>query len=303
MPLDDSLAKGLAGDLRCLRCGYSQRGLSVRSECPECGTPVLATILAVVDPQAHELQPIRWRTLVSWGLLVWAGGAASAALLCWVQRIIELLVTFGHSLVVPRWIEPVDAGLIVVSGIGAIALINPHAGIPRRHILTAAGAVALYPALVVMHMTLASGEAPAGYLTPDGAPVRRAFLRLLHAALIVGIMLGLRPNLRLLAARSRLVRFGRVDRQSVLALVGALGIAALGDLIRLVTDPSGGLVRDAGALTHAFMVGVGSVLFTLGLLGVLRDSFRLAPVIRQPALGVQEVFSAPHATKGNPNPP
>src|SRR5436190_23878239 len=73
-----ALGRQLRGDLPCVACGYNLKGLSIRSVCPECGTPVRATILSVVDPHAAELTPIRLPALVALGLLFCAAGALGA---------------------------------------------------------------------------------------------------------------------------------------------------------------------------------------------------------------------------------
>ncbi|MBL8760751.1 MAG: hypothetical protein JNL50_05545, partial [Phycisphaerae bacterium] len=59
------LARELTGDLRCAKCAYNLKGLSVRSVCPECGLAISATLLAKVDPHAAELRPIAWRVPVA----------------------------------------------------------------------------------------------------------------------------------------------------------------------------------------------------------------------------------------------
>ena len=73
----------LEADVHCARCGYNLRGISIRSVCPECGAAVRATILAVVDPHASELQPIRHPWPVAAGLVLWA---ASALVLASIDR-------------------------------------------------------------------------------------------------------------------------------------------------------------------------------------------------------------------------
>src|SRR5690606_27754218 len=61
------IARQLKGDLLCIGCGYNLRGLSIREMCPECGIPVRATILGVIDPMADELAPIPRPRLVATG--------------------------------------------------------------------------------------------------------------------------------------------------------------------------------------------------------------------------------------------
>src|SRR5262245_48877512 len=79
----EAIARELTGDLPCVRCRYNLRGLSVRAPCPECGTPVRATLLAVVDPFAGELQPVSRPRLIVAGLIAWSLGGFGSALCVW----------------------------------------------------------------------------------------------------------------------------------------------------------------------------------------------------------------------------
>ncbi len=62
-----------------------------------------------------------------------------------------------------------------------------------------------------------------------GADPERLGWRIAMAVLIAAIALGLRPNARVLVARSLVLRSGRVDRQTLLALAAAALLAAAGD--------------------------------------------------------------------------
>ncbi len=72
------LSRELAGDLPCIQCGYNLRGLTVKGMCPECGTSVRATLLAVVDPMAGEFRPISFPRLTAYGMLVWSHAAVAS---------------------------------------------------------------------------------------------------------------------------------------------------------------------------------------------------------------------------------
>jgi predicted RNA-binding Zn-ribbon protein involved in translation (DUF1610 family) len=52
----------IATDLVCVRCGYNLRGLTPRHRCPECGLPILRSLLDVLrddlTPDADELQRV-----------------------------------------------------------------------------------------------------------------------------------------------------------------------------------------------------------------------------------------------------
>lgn len=293
-PGPTTLAEGLTGDIRCIRCGYNQRGLSVRTTCPECGTPVLATVLAVVDPQASELQPLRRPVVTAAGLLATCVGTFLAALAVWLARLPELAAMVGWDTARFAWAGWVSAASLAVAGVGAFALIDLHTGVTSRQRATSALGVALFLPLVLIHahihLDLDSARG-AGFFSSDGMSTERLAWRLAGGGIAAAIVLLLRPSTRLLAARSLVVRAGRVDRQSMYALAGALGVAAIGDVLGLMAHVLVGGAADLAQVASTFMIGVGSALFTLGLAGLVRDAVRLAPVILEPAIAPADILT------------
>jgi hypothetical protein len=118
----------------------------------------------------------------------------------------------------------------------------------------------------------------------------RSMLRLVMAAILLIIIAVLRPNLRLLSARSLLLRMGRVDRQAMLGLAAALVVASLGDFVHLATADSVPRVAQAGFLLGVILIASGSMLFTAGLVGIVIDSLRIVPVILRPSVSFQDVL-------------
>lgn len=289
----ERVARELSGDLRCVGCGYSLRGLSVRAKCPECNLGVLATVLSVVDPRAEQLQPIRRPRLLATALLTWPIAALAATLLTWAIHALDLLSAFGLDAEPPRWMPSASAAMIALSALAATALARPHANIPRSRTVLVALAVLLHVPLILTHLMITSPVISMDnnpYLpNVDHAPERHAF-RLLAAALATAIILLLRPSARLLAARSVVVRTGRVDRQSMYALAAALAIAALGDAVALVGSATTGTLASLLPPIGDILIGFGSLLFTIGLVGIVIDAARLAPVILHPAPGPREAF-------------
>lgn len=289
-PTGELIARELRGDLLCARCRYNLRGLSVRATCPECGTPVKGTLLAVIDPKAKELRRIEWPRLQAGGLLLWGFAGLAAALLIWLLRLEEIAAPLGIELPVEwaRWWVPALAG---ASGLGALTMIRPHGGIPARQVLAAAVGVAAYIPLVYVTWRIQSeidaGQG-SGYFT-SGPNLSRTLLRLVTAALLVVVILGLRGNARVYVGRSLLMRTGRVDRQTLLGLVAALAVGALGDLVHLYGRDAWGTGAAVSAV-GTFLIGVGGVLFTLGLVGVAVDCYRLMPVILSPPLSASDVL-------------
>lgn len=302
------IARQLAGDLPCVRCRYNLRGLSVRGPCPECGLPVRATLLMVVDPRARELEPIPSPRLTAAGLLMWSGFALVAALLTWILRFSgSAAASTGGPSRAAEWAPPAATACILLSGIGALALVSPHGGIARRSVLWAAAGVAAYLPLAAsywyLHGVLDPASRPA-YFHGAGPEPERSVLRLAIAALLILIILGLRLNARLLAARSFLLRTGRADRQTMAALAAAVGVGAIGDALYLLSGVTQGSVSDLAQLASIFLIALGSLLQTLGLAGIFFDCWRLAPVILEPPPTLRDLLARkPRARRSPPASP
>ena len=291
---DGLLSRELGGDLPCIGCGYNLRGLSIRSMCPECGVAVRATILRIVDPQASELQPINSPRLVATGVVLWGIGAAMAGVLSWLPHVADLLSTLLAPFNFPFPSRPnVAQGIllgIVVSGIGSIALWRPHHHIELWKTVAAVIGTTLYVPLVYSEWRyFMTGEPPhylAGY-GPSG-PLTRWFV--LSAALISLIVIATRPMARLLVARSLAMRTGRVDRQTLLAMAAAAALMVAGGLfvgaMGFGTSPFAGAPRIIGMVAITF----GGLLLTIGLVGSLADSLRIAQAIVYPRPTLRQVI-------------
>jgi hypothetical protein len=304
--------KALGGDLPCVRCRYNLKGLSVRAVCPECGVPVRVTLLAVVDPHAGELQPISWRTPIALGLILWSLGAVAAVFIVWILRISELGLRLGStgsrfgafSTAFFQSIDnalspPIGGGLItlftLISAIGAIALVTPHGLISLRHKAAAAIAVFTYFPLAAtlwwIHCVL-DARVPSPYFGPS-SPMddpARELARIACAGFIVVIVLGVRANWQTMIKRSVLMRTGRRERQPMPTLAIAAGIAAAGDLVRLVAR---NLLGDPDSIIFTLgtsLVAIGSILLTVGFVGVLLDAWRLRGVILEPTLSLNQML-------------
>lgn len=264
--------------------------------CPECGTPIRATILAVVDPYASELQPVRWRWLVAAGLVCWSVGAFAAAMLTWSIRLSDALVAAGRSPLDKLGLAHAAVLCILLSGLGAIALVRPHDGIGAWKSLAAAGAVLLYAPLAWIYHWLHALHDPAfiaPYLQAEISDPQRSQARLAIALIAAAILLGLRPVHRILTARSMLLRSGRVERQTIYALVITLGVAALGDVLQLLGVATGGTVEQIAGILGTLLIAVGSMLFTVGLVGIVVDVFRIAPVVLDPPPSLADILGDP----------
>lgn len=285
------LARELKGNLPCVRCKYDLKGLTVKGMCPECGTSVRTTLLAVVDPQAKELRPIHSPRWTGIGLVVWATSALLATLCVWFLRAEDFMSrpASGSPEEILAWSM---LWLTGASGVGALALVCPHAGIPSRQRLAALLGVLLYvPLVVVLYYTHlrwdASNRAPYG-LQVEVLPGRLA-LRLLASVFMAAILLLLRPNARLLSARWVLMRIGVADRQTMLALAVVVGVWTLGDAIRFASLHFHGGFDDTVRSVGTAIVLVGSLLFTAGLASAMLDAWKLRGIIAQPPLNLDDL--------------
>lgn len=231
-------------------------------------------------------------------MVVWAVAALGAAIAAWVPRVIEVLSATGNAVRTPAWSVYAVVGCVAVSGFGAIALVRPHARMPQKNGWLALLACLLYIplAMVLFHIaTQFDARNPRPYLGV-GVDVARPAWRLSADCLLIAIIIGLRPSARMLAARSFVLRTGRVDRQTMLAMVAAVGVCVLGDLLALAVGYSSGTTQGPGAATmdvlrmaSTLCVGVGSLLVTLGLGSVVIDVVRLVPVIAAPPLALADI--------------
>jgi hypothetical protein len=296
------LGASLGGDLPCVVCGYNLRGLSIRSTCPECGTAVRATILAVVDPLARELRPVRSRWVVAGGLIVWSASALIAALLAWTPHLADAAAAMGlgHPRTPPVTLTMTT--MVVLSGVGALALVSPHRALPRRNIMAALGAVLLYvPAayLVWCLGDLTQRRTLSPMLDAGGLDAYRSQLRLLLDLCTIGIVLGLRPNGRVLVARSLALRSGRVDRQTLFAIALAAAVAAVGDAIHLFLANRGGNgTHEIAFLAGTAFVAMGSALITGGFAGSTADCLRIARAVLSPGPSLAHVIDPPTGAGG-----
>ncbi|TVQ60632.1 MAG: hypothetical protein EA378_11135 [Phycisphaerales bacterium] len=297
------LERTLRERFTCARCRYDLGGLSIRDVCPECGLPIRATLLAVVDPAAQQFRPLHRPRATAAALLLWSGGGLACAMLVWLIRGAELLRMQGGRAPEVGLASLGAVAALAISGLGAIALIRPHGGMGRGTSLAALiGVVCYVPMLWIMAQVLLVGDrgVPAPFFASGGMALDRVVGRLGFGLAAIGAVLGLRAHARTLASRSLLLRSGRVDRQTMLAVGGAFGVAMLGDLAHLL-GRMGGLSPDAGDFANVagtVLIVIGSLLITLGLAGVVRDTVRLYPALVRPPLSLEDVTRRPE--KGEP---
>ncbi len=294
-PPREPVGHQLSGHLPCARCRYELQGLSIASNCPECGLPISATILAVVDPYAKELQPIPHPRWTFAGLMVWATGALVTTGLMWLAHLGAMAYSLFRIQATPSWLASVIVASTLLSGIGVLALVRPHAKIRRRQQLAAAIAACGFLPFAWLHWELFADSAQSlGFeffsSQPDEA---RVVTRLLCGLLGVLITLGLRPNARVLVSRSLVLRTGKVDRQTLYALAAAFGVGVIGDAIQLASLHLRPVSMDVMRSVGMALAVLSSLLCTLGVVGLFVDTWRLRHAVLSEPLDLGQLIATP----------
>lgn len=300
-PRPTALGRELGGSLPCARCRYDLKGLSVVAVCPECGTPVRATLLSVVDPNASELRPLHRPKWTAWGMVLWGVAGLLCALSVWGARLLELAGQASLAAMTPDGLAVVAVFMAVLSGVGATAMLDPHDGLSTRDRRLAVVGVALYlPLVALLYRTLVTYDFAhsAPYAFGQVTDPQRVMLRIATTLTLALMLWCLRGNARALAARSYLMRTGRVDRQTMAAMLGVLGIVLAGDVVLLVGASLAGPTEEQLRQVGRLIVLVGNTLFTLGLAGIALDCLRLRPVLEEPPLTLDRVLRGSDATSG-----
>ncbi|MEL7471844.1 MAG: hypothetical protein AAGK04_00885 [Planctomycetota bacterium] len=276
--------------------------MSVRAACPECGALVGVTILARVDPRAAELAPIRRPALTAWALVAFPCFGFTAAVCVWALRGGDLVEFVADQSIAGRaMLKQVSLAFVAASGLAALAMVRPTSETPKRRSVITLGCVLLFGVFIAlqhrMHFDL---EMLWGRpYPPEAMTIERPILHLASTICLSLIVLGLRVPWRLFVARSRLMRSGRVDRQELNPLVYVLLIVMAGDVVMLAAGllPDDDLAHTFGWLAM-FLIGIGSMLFTVGLLTLTTDAWRLGPFIRRGAIAPKDVLG-PHGSNGS----
>ncbi|MBX3353159.1 MAG: hypothetical protein KF684_09510 [Phycisphaeraceae bacterium] len=297
---DPELAIGLSltGAMPCITCGYDLQGLSVIGVCPECGSAVRATILAKVDPQADELQPLLHPGLAAYGL---AGGVIAgfiATITAWLPRVAEAAERYT-PLDTARFFESRFFALAIflcvsVAAFAPLTIVRPVSKTTRAQMLITLAAFPLFaPMLWAVHRIyfVIDPVTPPAYFVGSPDP-DRLVARFVFTGALIGALLCVRPAARRLARRSMAMRAGRLNRQTVFAMAGALLVASVGDVLRVVAVGSPPALRDGLDIAGSLLVFGGSAMFTVGAAFCAYDAVRVAQALRRPQPGLRQVVGS-----------
>ncbi|MFN9977854.1 MAG: hypothetical protein ACK58T_48900, partial [Phycisphaerae bacterium] len=92
------------------------------------------------------------------------------------------------------------------------------------------------------------------------------------------------------------------DRQTMLAMVGALGVISLGDLAQLLASMLGTGAAQSALLVGTILIAVGSMFFTVGILSVLVDCIRIVPSVLSRPISLESITGAGDHTGAMFNP-
>lgn len=288
----------LGGDLPCVRCGYNLKGLTVKGMCPECGTSVRTTLLAVVDPTASELRAITFPKATAHGMVLWAFAGFVACVLLWVLQIIG---TSGASAMLSDaahvWLRRGVLICVLASGVGSLAFVRPHDGIPlRQRAMSALATLAYVPLLVAVWRLYAREGVRLGAQLGRDEEVSRTLVRLAASGAILVVLLGLRPTARQLQARWILMRIGAVARQTMLAMAAVVLVWTIGDALVLLSWTLHGGNDELVWMIGRFFILSGSLLFTVGMLSIAMDVWRVHRVIAQRPFDLAQLLTHPRGT-------
>jgi len=275
-------------------CGYELQGLSIRDLCPECGTAVRASILHLVDPLADALAPMRSPKLTAVCVVAWAATGLVGMLLLAADRAGSMATSAGWDVGVPVWL--LEAGMLfaVLSGLSMVGLVAPTRA--TRQIASFAAVASLLAYLPILLAIDQIGQIdallPAPYLSGTPTP-ERLWWRIGLGASMAVVYLGFRPNARELVRRTLVLRTGRVDRQTLLAMAGAALLGVIGDGLRLAslsTTSTPAFVLDR---VGSLLILVSSLFLILGMASATVDGLRISRAIRLGPRSLRDIIRSP----------
>jgi len=303
-------------DLACIRCGYNLRGLDPSEVCPECGFEVRRSLLFVIDPSRNKVALLRRPRFLGLSLVLLVLFLFCAAAILWVAPILYLIDQLRESANPiffrwPTW-NPAYSGGFVLLAVCLTAMFNrptdeqplvsyTHGlSLMRIGLLGWGGlllVLGLYDHLQYTNLTntrLVSMIKP--LFLPDQLDLWRSVLRLGLDMSIIMIILGFRPIINFLGRRCVYHRVVQISRQGFHAMLVAVSIAGIGDLVRIfmgIVTRFGWLSdsKETILLVSSTFIIVGSGMLTLALSNALWDAVRLHREMVRPVYSMDELVT------------
>ena len=316
MPAENSrtslVTRSLLGDLPCVRCGYSLRGLSITGTCPECGTPIQTTILHSVDPHAPQLRPLPHPWMVGTSLfLASVFGLLAAVFLVtpWAADVIHeiLRVFLGHedgwlTYQMRGWLPLFAVVSLLITMMFCLMLYRPVIPTPvidRMGVLVSVlGFLLMYYATMhIVWIDVGTGFhrswQPITALHRDAEMLRALYRMVFNTGLVI-VLVSIRPVARLLVYRSLALRPGRVGRQTLYPMAVAAAIAMLGDLTRYFAIRFTSELDVGPSVLYApgeVIVWVCSAFIIWGLVRSTIDSWRIRASLLAPSPSLHDLLA------------
>ena len=289
---EQHLDRVLSGALPCAVCAYELRGLSIRGLCPECGTPVRATILFRVDPRAKEFRPLVSRRLTANAIILWSAGGLLAVIGLWFNHLFAYLRAEMGVPIRPGIADALAAAGVIASWLGSLGIIHPIKGGATHKTIAAAAGAAAYAFFLFAIWQIAAHDRvsilPYIDASPDG---KRVALRALSGVALIAIILGLRPSVRELVERCLVLRTGRVARQTLLAIAGAAAVGLVGDALHALSlaaydgrDPT--IFSNVGTL----LIALSGAFILAGMVHAQFDTWQIRKSILAPSPSLEDLI-------------
>lgn len=264
--------------LPCTKCGYDLEGLAATGNCPECGTAIVDSLTARLDPETRQFDdmpnPRRVAATVLFGALGALGGAGIFLAIVF-ERLSELSEFPALATLAPAFRSV--AFLANILGLIAFLAVLPWRR-EARFVRAKALGVAGFTAWLLASFESAQSVATATYT----------------AIPTMLVLFAIAPLLRALAPRSRAYRNARATAQRVEGLLLSTGIAGgTSATALLIRESPGG--ESAETLLSLLAVAAAG-LTVIGLAYLSLNAFWLVRASFQPLLTVEETFGTSIST-------